>query len=443
MITSGRTMDDHLVSIAHRLNSNELSEESGIPCEGSVHFSRAFMSAHSWYDQDNPGRPYMQMLGECQSLRGDMPYGVTELRFKDNEGIPIQIAYEFTDDQLANLVKKGLYHNNFKCPDILTSNFIDIPMYVDVMAIQPDKSGVPIVFADVEDRMAIETNMHDCGYDFAEYFDKVEEPKEPVVSEEDMINYDIEDIDDIDNFDNDKAHENVQQQVVQQQQSAQEQVEPEVDEETKRLRKRYENIHARVMSKHINKEHVKPQHKAHMFDTDENKVDNKQTQHNEIDDGFEDFTDDEKQIINDAVNSIDYGDSSVDSKETSDDMSAFDTHAEFLDDDEFVDESKSIDESSEASDLDDELGDLSDIDDDLFAEDDSVDDDDLAAFDTFNAYDNKFDSKIKAKSKSKVSRSSAAKAAKVAKHTAMVDRQEYDIDMSDSLAKDDDGGMSF
>lgn len=255
MITPGKTMDDHLMTVTHSFADEDVTHEEGIPCEGSILFSKAFMASRSWLDDEAPGRPYMHMVGECLSLRGNLPQGVSQLNFEEHHGIPVDILYEFSDEQLADLVSKGLYTKGFKCPDILTGDsFIDMPVYVDVAAVSPDvTTSVPILFADIENRKAITTDMQACGYDFAEYFEQAVTPEE----EEDALDFDTMSLDDEDELFADERGKHQSEPV---------EKPKELSAEEKALRERYEDIHDHVMKEHVEREHIRPQHEAHLFD---------------------------------------------------------------------------------------------------------------------------------------------------------------------------------
>lgn len=255
MITPGKTMDDHLMTVTHSLADDAVTHEEGIPCEGSILFSKAFMASRSWLDDEAPGRPYMHMVGECLSLRGNLPHGVSQLNFEEHHGIPVDILYEFSDEQLAGLVSKGLYSKGFKCPDILTGDsFIDMPVYVDVAAVSPDvNASVPILFADIENRKAITTDMQACGYDFAEYFEQAV----PSEEEEDTLDFDTMSLEDEDELFADERGKYQSEPVEKPKQLSAEEI---------ALRERYEDIHDHVMKEHVEREHIRPQHEAHLFD---------------------------------------------------------------------------------------------------------------------------------------------------------------------------------
>ena len=219
----------------HKTSDNDVRYEKGVHCEGDIHVSKAYLSANSWYDRKNPGRPYMHIVGECRSIRGKMPYGVTKLTFKEGGGIPVDIFYEFSDDEISGMVKKGLYRPGFKCPEEIRTNVLDMPITCNFIVVAPQKgSNVPILFADIADKHNIVTNSDDCGYVFGDYFKEAEEPE----VEDDFLDFaDIELEDDLfEQPEDDKVEEAVE--------------EPEPVEETE-IDKHYDAIHERVIEDHM------------------------------------------------------------------------------------------------------------------------------------------------------------------------------------------------
>lgn len=173
MIVSAFTTDDPRVAISHAMPDAEREELTGVDCVADINVNSAFIDFHDSQDRERPHRPYMHMICECVGLHGDLPYGVKGLQFPEDKGIPVDIFYEFTDDQLANLVSKGLYSPDFRCPDILFESELYMPVYCDMTMVPPQGEDVPpIIFANIEDRGSIEVTAEECGYDFAEFFEK-------------------------------------------------------------------------------------------------------------------------------------------------------------------------------------------------------------------------------------------------------------------------------
>lgn len=236
MRTPGQTTDSPDFGAVRGISSQDREEVKDLPCYGDITVTNAYMGANSWYDRDNPGRPYMHLVGECDSIRGDMPYGVSELTFENTKGIPVDFIYEFTNDELANLVQKGLYSRGFACPDILYQSVMEMPITCDLTVVRPQMSGdIPIIFADIKNKEHILTNSEQSQYDITSYF---EEPRQ--MSADDDYGFNDIQLDSDDMFGN-------KQQVAEQVEQAQ----PERSAEDKALDALYARVRERVMKEHI------------------------------------------------------------------------------------------------------------------------------------------------------------------------------------------------
>lgn len=235
MRTPGQTTDSPDFGAVRGISSQDREEVKDLPCYGDITVTNAYMGANSWYDRDNPGRPYMHLVGECDSIRGDMPYGVSELTFENTKGIPVDFIYEFTNDELANLVQKGLYSRGFACPDILYQSVMEMPITCDLTVVRPQMSGdIPIIFADIKNKEHIFTNSEQSQYDITSYF---EEPRQ--MSADDDYGFNDIQLDSDDMFNKQQAVEQV------------EQAQPERSAEDKALDVLYARVRERVMKEHI------------------------------------------------------------------------------------------------------------------------------------------------------------------------------------------------
>lgn len=235
MRTPGQTTDSPDFGAVRGISSQDREEVKDLPCYGDITVTNAYMGANSWYDRDNPGRPYMHLVGECDSIRGDMPYGVSELTFENTKGIPVDFIYEFTNDELANLVQKGLYSRGFACPDILYQSVMEMPITCDLTVVRPQMSGdIPIIFADIKNKEHILTNSEQSQYDITSYF---EEPRQ--MSADDDYGFNDIQLDSDDMFNKQQAVEQV------------EQAQPERSAEDKALDALYARVRERVMKEHI------------------------------------------------------------------------------------------------------------------------------------------------------------------------------------------------
>lgn len=238
MKTPGQTINSPFYGAIREMPDDSHFNTEGVPCEGNIYASNVFLGANSWQDKENPGRPYMHIMGECRAIKGIMPYGVTELTFEEGKGIPVDIFYEFTDDELSSMVKKGLFKPGFKCPEEMYTNVLEMPLACNFTAVAPQAgSDVPILFADIANKQYIVTNSGDCGYTFGDYF------KEAVVPEIEDEFIDFSDVEVEDDLFEQSVEEKVEEVV--------ETYEP--TEAEKEVAKHYCAIYERVVEDHLNK----------------------------------------------------------------------------------------------------------------------------------------------------------------------------------------------
>lgn len=238
MKTPGQTINSPYFGAIREMPDDSHSNAKGVHCEGNIYASNVFLGANGWQDKENPGRPYMHIMGECREIKGVMPYGVTELTFEEGKGIPVDIFYEFSDDELSDMVKKGLFKPGFKCPEEMYTNVLEMPLTCNFTAVAPQPgSDVPILFADIANKQYIVTNSDDCGYTFGDYF---KEAVTPEVEDEflDFTNVEVED-DLLEQPEADKSEEIVSNH--------------EPTKAEKEVAKHYSAIHERVVEDHLNK----------------------------------------------------------------------------------------------------------------------------------------------------------------------------------------------
>lgn len=248
MKTPGQTTNSPYFGAIHAIPDDSYFNAKGVPCEGDIYASSVFLGANSWYDKENPGRPYMCIIGECRSIKGRLPYEVTELTFEEGKGIDVDIYYEFSDDELANMVKKGLFKPGFKCPEEMYSNVLEMPITCNFTVVAPQTdANVPILFADIADKQHIVTNSKDCGYTFGDYFKEAVAPQ----AEDDFIDFtDVEVEHDLLAQPEDEIKDD---EII---------VNHGPSEEEKEIDKYYNEIHERVIEDHLNKPDTKAEAEA-------------------------------------------------------------------------------------------------------------------------------------------------------------------------------------
>lgn len=148
-------------------------EESNIMCEGNVFVEQAYMAQD--YKPVGLSRPYIRLIGYVKSIRGNFPYDVGEVTYDARQTQPVEYRYDLTDDELSDLASKGLYNDNFDCPDAFKMNEFILPISCAVVSVPPtDEQDLPLLFVTVNNPYDLHTSSAASGYDITEYFEKPE-----------------------------------------------------------------------------------------------------------------------------------------------------------------------------------------------------------------------------------------------------------------------------
>lgn len=118
-------------------------------------------------------RPYLHLSGELRAVRcaERLPHGISEISFPPGGGERVEAYYEFTNQQLTELVAKGYFTEAFQVPEEVTGIEWELPAKVDAIVLSPDEEGqIPVVFTGVRDIASLSIDAESSGYDLAEYF---------------------------------------------------------------------------------------------------------------------------------------------------------------------------------------------------------------------------------------------------------------------------------
>ena len=126
-------------------------------------------------------RPYLHLNGELRGVRPHrrLPYGVDAVAFPAGGGETADVFYEFDDQQLATLAKRGYFSPGFTVPEQGVGIEWELPATVDAIVLAPSNDAssstdtapeVPVVFVKVHGLGSLEIDLESSGYDLAEYF---------------------------------------------------------------------------------------------------------------------------------------------------------------------------------------------------------------------------------------------------------------------------------
>lgn len=187
--------------LAGRLLREGATLVSDVPCEAVVHVDQAYLSHHG---PDQNYRPYLRLSGELRGLVPEQPLpgGVHEVGSRPTMGPVFDVFYEFSDEQLGQMVSKGYFSRQFAVPPIMTGADYELPVTANVLVLEPgdpQAGDVPLVFVDVHNRTGLELDLGSSGYDLADYFESVrqDERQSGELDAEMVDQYDSRAVDDI------------------------------------------------------------------------------------------------------------------------------------------------------------------------------------------------------------------------------------------------------
>lgn len=156
-----------------RLDNDQVDYYRGVPMVANAEISNAFLAFRSPYDVQHPNRPYLHLMGHLHDVEGNMPYNIT--KFVPKRRPYSDIIYEFSNNELANLVDKGLYERDFKVPDKLTTAKLKIPVTCDFALVKPDKeANTVLVYGEIKNAENLAISSKNTDYVFANDFEKAE-----------------------------------------------------------------------------------------------------------------------------------------------------------------------------------------------------------------------------------------------------------------------------
>lgn len=172
-------INDVLSMFTAGLSDRVVSNQVRVEAEADFYLSQAEILFHSPYDREKPFRPYLHMQGKTDLVAGDFPYGIKNLTLETSKARTLDFYYEFSDQELADLVLKGLYRPGFVPPEALYTHVLELPVTAEVLFIEAE-GELPLAFVDILNPRNLEINESLSGYKLGDYFEAVELPDEKV-----------------------------------------------------------------------------------------------------------------------------------------------------------------------------------------------------------------------------------------------------------------------
>lgn len=145
-----------------------------VPVEATVMMEHASLA---FGVQAQQFRPHLQLVGQVISVRTpqvELPYDVTEMEFSPGTGPKVNALYSFSNEQLAELVRKGYFEQGFVAPPSMVGIPWELPLSTRAVFVLPDGNDEPpVVFLDFKDLASLSLDEKQSGYDLAAYFPEI------------------------------------------------------------------------------------------------------------------------------------------------------------------------------------------------------------------------------------------------------------------------------
>ncbi|QXV57380.1 hypothetical protein CVV72_10390 [Amycolatopsis sp. TNS106] len=119
-------------------------------------------------------RPYLHVSGELRSVAfvDVLPFGITEVVYSPGRGEKVDAFYEFDDQQLIVLARKGYFGRAFRVPEQIIGIEWELPATVNTLIVAPPDgdAGAPVIFTQVHHIAQLEIDADTSGYDLTDYF---------------------------------------------------------------------------------------------------------------------------------------------------------------------------------------------------------------------------------------------------------------------------------
>lgn len=193
--------------IVSNLRSLEILGKEECECDLSIAINSAYIDYRSEYDPKFPRRPYLHIKGKCEGVYNPTSQSnkfndIYFIEFDDEARLPVDVFYEFDDEELALLAKKGMYRRNFREPDIFDRDTLTVHSLCDITSYDI-KGDNDLLFVNLKNPKNLETTGELCNYYFAREFsdviakapllDTVEKNQE----KEDLRRYDYQNYDEL------------------------------------------------------------------------------------------------------------------------------------------------------------------------------------------------------------------------------------------------------
>lgn len=135
---------------------------------GEIEVDHAFFKFDSF---SSNYKPSLCLYGHLKSLKCSIEGVDTKLVFAKDIAPYVDFNYEFTREELAELVQKGLYSPLFSVPNIIKNNIYEFPFLGGVNYTYAERENIPLIFVDIQE-YGNKVDSKTSGYVLSNYFEE-------------------------------------------------------------------------------------------------------------------------------------------------------------------------------------------------------------------------------------------------------------------------------
>ncbi len=130
-MAKGRSLNGYLEIKVARVPETLREVHESVDCMVIVEPMETMLEFRPPYDEKYPHRPYLHMVCGVKGIKARenelLPGGQKVIELPDDDQVELDAFYEFSNDEICELVKKGLYQRGFQAPQMFSEIMMNVP----------------------------------------------------------------------------------------------------------------------------------------------------------------------------------------------------------------------------------------------------------------------------------------------------------------------------
>lgn len=130
-MAKGKSLDGYLEVKVAGLPGTLKQVHEAVDCMALIEPKETMLEFRPAYDEKYPHRPYLHMVCAVKGIKAregqTLPGGQTVIELLDEDQPELDAVYEFCNDEICELVCKGLYQRGFQAPQMFSEIIMNVP----------------------------------------------------------------------------------------------------------------------------------------------------------------------------------------------------------------------------------------------------------------------------------------------------------------------------